>query len=74
MSHLSVFRFFWKLFHVFPKQNEVFSGEQEKESFIYVRMGWKNLSLVITVCHHSASLVMPIGNPRVMIHSYIIEL
>ena len=32
------------------------------------RMRWyaskKNPSLVITVCHHSASLVMPIGDPR----------
>ena len=24
----------------------------------------KNLSLAITVCHHSASLVMSIGDPR----------
>ena len=24
----------------------------------------KNPSLVVTVCHHSASLVMPIGDPR----------
>ena len=24
----------------------------------------ENLSLVITVCHHYASLVMPIGDPR----------
>ena len=27
-------------------------------------MGKKNPSLAITVCHHSASLVMPIGDPR----------
>ena len=40
------------------------SGEQEKESNIRVRVGKKNLSLVITVCHHSASLVMPNGDPR----------
>ena len=26
--------------------------------------GMENLSLLITVCHHSASLVMPIGDPR----------
>ena len=26
--------------------------------------GIENLSLVITTCHHSASLVMPIGDPR----------
>ena len=30
---------------------------------ICVRIGQKNLSLGITVCHHSASLVMPNGNP-----------
>ena len=26
--------------------------------------GMENPSLAITVCHHSASLVMPIGDPR----------
>ena len=40
------------------------SGEQENESIIRVRVGEKNLSLEITVCHHSASLVMPNGDPR----------
>ena len=65
MLHFSVFKFFWKLFSRFSNINEVFlSGEQEKESIIRVRMGLKNLSLVITICHHSASLVMPIGDPR----------
>ena len=29
-----------------------------------VRMGKKNPSHAITVCHHSASLVIPIGEPR----------
>ena len=52
------------LFHDFPIKNEVFCGEQEKESIIRVRMGWKNPTLAITVCHHTASLVMPIGDPR----------
>ena len=28
---------------------------------ICVRIGWKNQSLVITICHHLASLVMPNG-------------
>ena len=55
------------------------SGEQEKESIIRVRVGYKNPSLEITVCHHSASLVMPNGDPQdgffyptltVMIDSY----
>ena len=40
------------------------SGEQEKDSIIRVRVGKKNPSLGITVCHHSASLVMPNGDPR----------
>ena len=44
-------------------ENAVFNGEQEKESIISVRMGCINLSFVITVSHHSASLVMPIGDP-----------
>ena len=57
------------------------SGEQEKESIILVRVGSKNLSLRITICHHSASLVMPNGDPRdiffystitLMIDSYIL--
>ena len=39
------------------------SGEQEKESIIRVREGWKNPSLEITVCHNSASLMMPNGDP-----------
>ena len=43
--------------------NEVFSGEQEKGSIIRVRMGEKNPSQ-INVCDDSASLVMPIGDPR----------
>ena len=38
--------------------------EQEKESIIRVRVGQKNPSLGITICHHSASLVMPNGDPR----------
>ena len=29
-----------------------------------MRMGSTNLSLVINVCHHSASLMMPTGDPR----------
>ena len=43
---------------------EIFDGEQEKESIIRVRMGLKNLSLAIIHSHHSASLVMPIGDPQ----------
>ena len=57
------------------------SGEQEKESIIRMRVGQKNLSLGIPVCHHSASLVMPNGDPgdgffyptlTLMIDSYIL--
>ena len=35
----SAFFFCEGLFHVFPLTNDVFSGEQEKESIIRVRMG-----------------------------------
>ena len=56
-------------------------GEQEKESIIRVRVGLKHPSLGITVCHHSASLVMTNGDPldrcfypthTLMIDSYIL--
>ena len=57
-----------------------YSGEQEKESIIRVRMRYKNPSLMITVCHHSTSLVMPISDPQdvffyptLMIDSYILD-
>ena len=33
-------------------------GKEERESIISVRMGSKNPSLVTTVCHHLASLMM----------------
>ena len=49
--------------YVIPIKSETFSGKQEKESIIRVRMGWKNPSVLIIVCHHSASLIMPIGDP-----------
>ena len=38
-------------------------GEQEKYIF-YVKVGYKTPSLEITVCHHSASLVMPNSDLR----------
>ena len=56
------------------------SDEQEKEFIIRVREGYNNLSLWIPVCHHSACLVMPNGDPwdrffyptlTLMIDSYI---
>ena len=37
---------------------------QEKLSTMDVWYGWKNPLLGITVRHHSASLVMPISDPR----------
>ena len=55
------------------------SGEQEKYTIIRARAGKKNPSLEITICHHSAYLVMPNGDPRdgffyptltLMIYSY----
>ena len=63
MSHLSVFGIFWKSFPRFSNLNELLIGEQEKEFIISMRMEEKNLSLVITVFHHSASGVIPIGDP-----------
>ena len=39
-------------------------GMQEKVSIMGVWCGQKNPSLGITVRHHSASLVMPISDPR----------
>ena len=57
MLHLRIFRN-WEIF------NAVFNSEQEKECFNRVRMGSKNLSLAITVCHHLASLMMPNRDPR----------
>ena len=64
MSHLSEFRTFWKLFfYVHSIRNAVLSGEQKKQSIIRVRVGQKNPSHAITVCHQWASLVMPIGDP-----------
>ena len=44
--------------------NKKNSGEQEKESIICVRVGYKNPSLRITFCHHLASLVIPNGDPQ----------
>ena len=61
MSHLSIFRIFRKSFSSFSNINEVLSGDREKESIIRIR--YKNLSLAITDCHHSARLMMPIGEP-----------
>ena len=54
---------------------------KKKESIIRMRVGQKNLSLKINVCHHSASLVMPNCDPwdgffylTLMIDSYVIFL
>ena len=59
MSHLSVIRNFWGLL---LNKNAEFKSEQEKGIHYSCEDGEKNLSLVIT--HHSASLVMPIVDPR----------
>ena len=47
---------------LFKYETMLLNGEQEKESIICVRMGSKNVSLAITDCPHSASLVVP--NPH----------
>ena len=54
LSHLSIFRIFWKSFSYFFQYKMRYKVVSKK----------KNPSLVNTVCHHSASLVMPIGDPR----------
>ena len=48
----------------FKYEHAVFNGEQESESIIRVGMGKKNPSLEITVCHHSASLLMSNCDPQ----------
>ena len=45
------------------KKKKKNSDEQEKEPIIRVRVGEKNPALGITICHHSASLVKPNGDP-----------
>ena len=42
----------------------VFNGKQGKESLICVEVGYKNLSLEITVCLRSASLMKANGDHR----------
>ena len=50
---------------MFSNINAVLCDEQEKRIHYLCERGIrKNLFLVITVCHHSASLVMPIHDPR----------
>ena len=49
-------------FMFFKYKKMIFNGVQEKESIILVRIGLKIPSLVIIVCHHLASLVMPNGD------------
>ena len=76
--HLSVFRDFWKLILKFKK-----NGEHGPKRIHYSCEGRieNKTSLGITVCHHSASLVMPNGDARdgflyptltLMIYSYIL--
>ena len=48
----------------FKHENAVFNGEQEKESISRVMGEIENPSIGIPICHHSAGLVMPIGDPR----------
>ena len=45
-------------------KNIEFNVELEKESIVCVIIGSKNPSLVITICHHEASLVMPNDDPQ----------
>ena len=67
----------------FSNKNVTFNGELEKESITGCEDRIENLSGRITVCHHSASLVMPNGDPwdgffyltlTLMIDAYILSL
>ena len=42
----------------------MFYGELEQGPIRRVRLGYKNPSLGLSVCHHSASLMIPNGDPR----------
>ena len=63
LCHILVYMYSETSGSLFKYKNVEFNAEQEKESIICVRMGKKNLSLAITICHHSESLVMPNGDP-----------
>ena len=58
-----------QLIEVFKKNKNAVSNCEPREekinkkAIICVRMGKKKLSLAISICHHSASLVMPNGDP-----------
>ena len=47
----------------FKHENAVFNGEQERESISRVRVGKKNPLLGTSICHRSASLLMPNVDP-----------
>ena len=46
-------------------------GMQEKVSFMEIWGGWKIPSLGVAVRYHSASLVMPISDPRDTFFEYL---
>ena len=46
---------------MFSSKNEV--SKKTNPLLILCEDGQKNPSLAITICHHSASLMMPIGDP-----------
>ena len=48
-----------------------FSGEQEKNLLFVWEWDKMNLSLTITIFYHSASLVMPNGDPRDVLLFYL---
>ena len=66
LCRISVYSAFsGSIFQIFSKINEVNSGEEKRLIHNSCEDGIeKNPSLAITDCHHSACLVMPIGDPR----------
>ena len=62
MSHVSIFRNSGGPF--FKYKTVVLNGEKENEFHYLCEDGIKNLSIVITICHRSGSLMMSNSNPQ----------
>ena len=83
IRHMLASQHIQELQEVFLKIKMLYLLVNKKKNHLLVR-GWdRKMSLMITVCHHLASLVMPISNPRhrffyttltLMVDSYILGL
>ena len=79
-QYSSVFRIFLKTFSCFFQYKMRYLVMSKKQIYYFCEDGIENLSLKITVCHNSASLMMKISNPwdrffyptlKLMMDSYI---